>query len=73
MLSPRLRPIVFVVLMALAMSLIMSFAMTVLNHRFDAWFVSKWMRGWAISATVAIPTALLLAAPLRALTEKLCK
>lgn len=73
MLSPRLRPTVFVVLLALVIALAVSFATTVLNHRIDEWFVSKWMRAWAIGAAVAVPTALLFASPLRAITDKICK
>lgn len=73
MLSPRLKPVVFITLMAMAMSVVMSFAMTVLNHKLDAWFVQKWLRACAIAFVVALPTALTLAPILRSVTDRICR
>ncbi len=73
MLAPRLRPAVFIVLLTVALAFLLSLAMTVLHHRIDAWFITRWMRGWAICSIIAIPSALLIAPPLRALADRLCR
>ncbi len=47
--------------MALIMSLVMSFTMTVAIMGFSSHFIVIWMRGFMIGSLVTIPTSLILA------------
>ena len=55
------QSILFAVIMALGMSLVMSFVMTVANMGFPPDFVSWWFRGLVAGFLAVVPTALVIA------------
>lgn len=58
-------------LMALIMSVVMSFFMAVLNVGFGERFCYAWMRGWLCSFLVAWPLSILLPFPIQWLIRRL--
>ncbi len=54
-LSQRTAKFLFAPTVALCMSGMMSFALTVINQGIDANFISKWLTSFAISFVVAVP------------------
>jgi len=73
LLSRRGAHVVFICMMALAMSLVMSGAMTAVNTGVGGAFMSRWMRAFAVALFVATPTALLISGPLRRAADSLAK
>ncbi len=63
--------LVFVFLVALTMSFLMSFALTAINLGFKAEFVGHWLRAFSFAFPVAFVTALLVVPPLRKLVNKI--
>jgi len=55
----KYRKIVSGVLIALIMSLVMSFTMTEVTMSFSSHFIVTWMRVFMIGSLVAIPTSLI--------------
>ncbi len=73
MLSRRGGNLLFVILMATTMSLVMSFAMTLVNSGFNSAFLDRWMRSFGIGLLVSVPTALLIVPVLRRFVDGLVR
>lgn len=71
MLSRRGANVLFIILMAMGMSLVMSFAMTLLHVRLDSGFVNRWMRAFLLGWLVATPTAFVVVPLVRRVTDAL--
>jgi len=56
-LSQRTANLLFAPTVALCMSGMMSFVLTIINQGVDADFVSKWLKSFGISFVVAVPIA----------------
>lgn len=56
-LSQRTTKLLFAPTVALLMSGMMSFALTVINQGIDANFISKWLTSFGISFVIAVPIA----------------
>ncbi len=69
MLSRKGGNILFVVLMVLAMSLVISLAMTLLNTGVRGDLIGRWMRGFAIAFLVALPGAFIIVPLMRRLAD----
>jgi hypothetical protein len=72
-LSPRLKQPLFVVLLTLAVAAVVSLVGTFLHHSVDQWFVHAWARAFWIGAAAGVPSALLVAGPLRKIADWVCK
>jgi len=57
--------------MSLAMSFVMSFTLTLINLGYVPSFFEKWIRGFAISFIVALPTSLIIVPVAKRIVEKL--
>ncbi|MDQ3750022.1 MAG: DUF2798 domain-containing protein [Acidobacteriota bacterium] len=53
--SPRTAKLLFPPTVALCMSVMMSFVLTIINQGIGANFISKWLTGFAVSFVVAVP------------------
>jgi Protein of unknown function (DUF2798) len=58
-LSPRTAKFLFAPTVALCMSAMMSFALTIINQGINANFIFKWLTSFGISFFVALPLAML--------------
>ncbi|MBS0196912.1 MAG: DUF2798 domain-containing protein [Planctomycetes bacterium] len=70
-LSRRHAQFLYLCLLALAMSCATAFANTFVRSGFEPGFVRLWLRGWAISFVVALPTLLFVAPIARAVSDVL--
>jgi len=63
--------ILFAVLMSFVMSFAMSLTLTLINLGFVPYFFEKWIRAFAVSFLVALPTSLLIVPIARKIVDKL--
>jgi len=56
-LSQRTAKFLFAPTVALCMSGMMSFALTIINQGIDTDFISKWLTSFAVSFVIAVPIA----------------
>jgi hypothetical protein len=63
--------VLFVFFVALTMSFLMSFALTLINLGFPANFLALWLRSWALAFPIAFAAALTVVPPIRKLVERL--
>ena len=61
MMPPKRRPLIFSFFMALFMSGIMSFVLTVFNVGMVANMLTLWLQAWGLAFVVALPTSAVLA------------
>ena len=61
MMLPKRRPLIFSFFMALFMSGIMSFVLTVFNVGMVADILTLWLQAWGLAFIVALPTITVLA------------
>ena len=61
MMSPKRRPLIFSFFMALFMSGIMSFVLTIFNVGMVANILILWLQAWGLAFIVALPTITVLA------------
>lgn len=71
MISRNYFHLVFVAIMAMSMTLVLSFVSTVNNEGFSSEFVPLWLHASGLSFAISFPTALLVAPIAKWLTEKL--
>lgn len=69
--SPRRQQAVFVTLMVLAMSFVISLTMALINMPLDSRFPGRWVRNWLIAMLVAWPTAYIVVPNVRRIVTKL--
>ena len=73
MLTPRQAQLAFTPLMVTAMSGIISFAMTVLNHGAAPGLLRVWLQQWPVAFAVALPAALVIVPSVRALLARMTR
>ncbi|HEY5781953.1 MAG TPA: DUF2798 domain-containing protein [Lysobacter sp.] len=73
MLTPRQAQLAFTPLMVTAMSGIISFAMTLLNHGAAPGLLRVWLQQWPVAFAVALPAALVIVPSVRALLARLTR
>ncbi len=73
LLTKRGSNLLFILLMVLIMAGVLSFTATFISAGFTAGFFTKWLRAYAISFCVGLPTALLVVPPLRRFTDSLAR
>jgi hypothetical protein len=71
--SPRRQTVVFVTLMVLAMSFVISLAMALINLPLDERFLGRWVKNWLLAMLVAWPTAYIVVPAVRRIVAKLAK
>ncbi len=71
MLTPRQAQLAFTPLVVIAMSAIISFAMTFLHHGLVPGLLQAWLRNWPVAFAVALPAAWLILPGVRALLARL--
>jgi hypothetical protein len=71
--SARRQQVVFVTLMVLAMSFVISLAMAVMNLPLDERFLARWLKSWLLAILVAWPTAYIVVPSVRRIVAKLAK
>jgi hypothetical protein len=71
--SARRQQVVFVTLMVLAMSFVISLAMAVMNLPLDERFLARWLKNWLLAILVAWPTAYIVVPSVRRIVAKLAK
>jgi len=69
MIARRYQPIVFAFFMALLMSCLMSFVISVANLGFVNNILFIWLRAWAFAFTIAFPAIILVAPVVRRLVD----
>jgi hypothetical protein len=70
-LTPAQAQRLFVPLVVMTMSGVLSLVFTAMNAGVDIGFFSLWLRQWAIAFAVALPTALLLVPRIRNFLDRL--
>lgn len=73
MIEPKYQKIVFAFLMALIMSCIMSFVISVFNVGLHGQIVQVWLKAWAFAFVVAFPTIMVVAPIVKTLVILLIK
>lgn len=73
MISQRHFQLLFIAIMATAMSAVMSFSMMLLNLGWHQDFILLWLKSFAVSTLIAIPTALIVGPIARKLASQLTK
>ncbi|HEY0660125.1 MAG TPA: DUF2798 domain-containing protein [Lysobacter sp.] len=73
MLTPGQAQFAFVPLVVTAMSGVISFAMTALNHGFAPGLVDAWLRSWPVAFAVALPAAWVILPSVRRLLARLTR
>jgi len=68
--NSKKQMLVFLSLMILIMTLVVSFIGTYMNFGFDNSFVSLWLKAWGIAFISALPVALLLAPVIKKFVAK---
>jgi hypothetical protein len=63
--------ILFVFFVALTMSFLMSFALTLINLGFPTIFLALWLRSWALAFPIAFAAAMSVVPPIRRLVERI--
>ncbi|MEW6993756.1 DUF2798 domain-containing protein [Colwelliaceae bacterium MEBiC 14330] len=71
MLASRYRPLVFSFFMALFMSCLMSFVITLFNIGMVEGFVMLWLKAWGFAFIVAFPSVLIVAPLVNLMVSKL--
>lgn len=69
--AKKYSQVFFVFLVTLAMSFLMSLALTAINMGFPSDFVFQWLRAWGLSFPIAFIAAFLILPPIRRLVERL--
>jgi hypothetical protein len=64
---------VFIGLMALGLSMVMSLCMSMVFLGLDKWTIARWLKAWGIALLVAYPAALLWAPVAQRLTQRLLR
>jgi hypothetical protein len=67
----KYAPVLFVFFVALTMSFLMSFALTLINLGFSKNFLALWLRSWMLAFPLAFAAALTVVPPIRKLVERL--
>tara|TARA_B100000674_G_C37776924_1_gene885314 strand:- start:805 stop:1035 length:231 start_codon:yes stop_codon:yes gene_type:complete len=65
--------LIFVFLLSIAMTMIMTFAVTLSNIGFSGIFFYKWLLAWLIACSIAIPVSLLLSPLIQKIANKITK
>ena len=65
--------LIFVFLLSIAMTMIMTFAVTLNNIGFSDIFFYKWLLAWLIACCIAIPVSLLLSPLIQKIANKITK
>jgi hypothetical protein len=73
MINPKFQKVVFAFFMALIMSCLMSFVITVFNIGLNNQLVHLWLKAWAFAFFVAFPAITLVAPIANKLTIRLVK
>jgi hypothetical protein len=73
MLSRRQAGYLFILLMCVSMSIVMSLAMTIVNRGIGEGLLRAWGRSAAIAFMVALPTALVIVPPIRRFVDRLTR
>lgn len=71
--SRKYAHVLFVALVALAMTLVMSLVMTLMNTRLDSGFFGRWMRALLVGYIAALPTALIVVPMIKRLVDRLTR
>jgi hypothetical protein len=71
--SRKYAHVLFVALVALAMTAVMSLVMTLMHSRLDGGFFARWMRAMAIGYVCALPTALVVVPPIKRLVDRITR
>jgi hypothetical protein len=73
MLTPRQAQFAYIPLVVTAMSGVISFAMTLLNHGATPDLLQVWLRQWPVAFAVALPAAWVIVPGVRALLARLTR
>jgi hypothetical protein len=69
--NKKYATVLFVTLMVIAMSFIISLTLTIIKSGFTDGFLTIWLRNWALSAIVAWPTAMIVVPAVRKIVANL--
>lgn len=61
MFPAKFQHILFAIVMAILMSCVMSFVITVFNVGFPSDILTRWLHAWSFGFVVALPTVMLIA------------
>ena len=73
MFSKKYSKLLFIFLMGLGMSLLMTLIITYINTGMDNQYINRFFKAWSVSLPIAIIAALLVGPPIKKFVDKITK